>query len=544
MMKKTKRFFLTLLSFCLMGNVAFAQGCVDGFYYEYINGKPCVVGYHDDAPSNLVFPKIDGTPVVVYKGFSEGVRNAEDVVSFDLTNVEMIMANSLTNVAYDENWEEVVVGFVNLNEVTVSMGTKYGTNAFSGIPVSTIKFASGVSTITSSMVAPFKSTLTTVELPQTCTAIGTSAFEGCSNLKAVKLRNVKSIGNRAFYNSGLQSVSSDEVLTIGENAFAYCSALTSATFSFAETFSGYAFRNSGLTSFTVAASVDEIPEGMFYDCKGLAGVTLGDVEKIGASAFAYTALSGTINLPGNLEEIGASAFANTNIAGANFYSDPAGVNSAFAGSDVLTLYIENDQLFTSGNTYDNVVYNRSKNGNYGAIVLPFDFAKGNNTYYEFTHFDGGMHFSEVESPKANIPYLYKGNDTKFNGTSYTTGTLSDVAIAKGEEWISHGVYSDHTNNPITTGGYKWAVSGGELKWFQSLKIKPYRAYWACESSNGGVADAKIFIHGRNGETTSINMTEVDGLENMVPVYYDLTGRRVLEPQSGNLYIVNGKKVIF
>ena len=523
MMKKTKRLFMTLLSFCLMGNVAFAQsGCVDGFYYEYINGKPCVVGYHDDAPSNLVFPKIDGTPVVIYKGFSEGVRNAEDVVSFDLTNVEMIMANSLTNVAYDENWEEVVVGFVNLNEVTVSMGTKYGTNAFSGIPVSTIKFASGVSTITSSMIAPFKSTLTKVYLTG-ITSIGANAFSGCSGLTGVLTLSGVKLGEGAFASTGYSTIVVSNISQLPARVFKNCSNLTTV----------------------VMDGVTSIGDEAFMYCPLNNDMELASVQTIGASAFKYTNLEDkTLKFASCLTSIGEDAFANTNIAGANFYSDPAGVNSAFAGADVLTLYIENDQLFTSGNTYDNVVYNRSKNGNYGAIVLPFDFAKGNNTYYEFTHFDGGMHFSEVESPKADIPYLYKGNDTKFNGTSYTTGTLSDVAIAKGAEWISHGVYSDHTNNPITEGGYKWAVSGGELKWFESLKIKPYRAYWACTSSNSGVADAKIFIHGRNGETTSINMTEVDGLENMVPVYYDLTGRRVLDPQSGNLYIVNGKKVIF
>lgn len=506
-----------------MGNVAVAQsGCVEGFYYEYKNGKPCVVGYHDDAPSNLVFPKIDGTPVVIYKGFSEGVRNAEDVVSFDLTNVEMIMANSLTNVAYDENWEEVVVGFVNLNEVTVSMGTKYGTNAFSGIPVSTIKFASGVSTITSSMIAPFKSTLTKVHLTG-ITSIGANAFSGCSGLTGVLTLSGVTLGEGAFASTGYSTIVVSNISQLPAQVFRNCRSLTTI----------------------VMDGVTSIGDEAFMYCPLSNDMELGSVQIVGAKAFQYTDLENkTLEFASCLTSIGEDAFANTNIAGANFYSDPTGVNSAFAGADVLTLYIENDQLFTSGNTYDNVVYNRSKNGNYGAIVLPFDFAKGNNTYYEFTHFDGGMHFSEVESPKANIPYLYKGNDKKFNGTSYTTGTLSDVAIAKGAEWISHGVYSDHTNNPITEGGYKWAVSGGELKWFESLKIKPYRAYWACTSSNSGVADAKIFIHGRNGETTSINMTEVDGLENMVPVYYDLTGRRVLEPQSGNLYIVNGKKVIF
>lgn len=512
---------MALLSFCLMGNVAFAQSeKIGNFTYDTIEEDGVVyayfTGYTGPAISELVFPEIPIQDAVKYVD-EDFARNVADDITASVTKLDLTNVDELYSLTYTS--ARKTKGFVNVTEITIGGDIFVAEDA--NYKVSTISFAEGVSAITTSL-SPFKSTLNKVNLTG-ITYIGKEAFSGCSGLTGVLNLSGVELGEGAFAGTGYSTIVVSNISQLPARVFKNCSNLTTV----------------------VMDGVTSIGDEAFMYCPLNNDMELASVQTIGASAFMYTNLKDkTLQFASCLTSIGVNAFANTNIAGANFYSDPAGVNSAFAGADVLTLYIENDQLFTSGNTYDNVVYIRSKNGNYGAIVLPFDFAKGNNTYYEFTHFDGGMHFSEVESPKANIPYLYKGNETKFNGTSYTTGTLSDVAIAKGAEWISHGVYSDHTNNPITEGSYKWAVSGGELKWFESLKIKPYRAYWACTSSNSGVADAKIFIHGRNGETTSINMTEVDGLENMVPVYYDLTGRRVLEPQSGNLYIVNGKKVIF
>ena len=40
--------------------------------------------------------------------------------------------------------------------------------------------------------------------------------------------------------------------------------------------------------------------------------------------------------------------------------------------------------------------------------------------------------------------------------------------------------------------------------------------------------------------TDVEMTE----EEMDNIIYDLQGRRVMEPQKGNLYIINTKKVLF
>ena len=45
------------------------------------------------------------------------------------------------------------------------------------------------------------------------------------------------------------------------------------------------------------------------------------------------------------------------------------------------------------------------------------------------------------------------------------------------------------------------------------------------------------------ETTGIKFYEFDN-EQTSDYIYDLHGRRVMEPQKGSIYIVNGKKIVF
>ena len=102
--------------------------------------------------------------------------------------------------------------------------------------------------------------------------------------------------------------------------------------------------------------------------------------------------------------------------------------------------------------------------------------------------------------------------------------------------------------------YAISTEGG---WWQTEGLNPFRAYLTIIPRSGtpvnGSATNSISIrsigirvvgdeeNGENGETTDIENAEFTNQNS--DVIYDLMGRRVLEPQKGGVYIVNGKKVV-
>jgi hypothetical protein len=61
--------------------------------------------------------------------------------------------------------------------------------------------------------------------------IGNNAFEGCTSLATMDLRNVTSIGDFAFADcSTLASIDVSNVTTLGSSAFAGCDSLNSITY--------------------------------------------------------------------------------------------------------------------------------------------------------------------------------------------------------------------------------------------------------------------------------------------------------------------------
>ena len=136
--------------------------------------------------------------------------------------------------------------------------------------------------------------------------------------------------------------------------------------------------------------------------------------------------------------------------------------------------------------------------------------------------------------------LYAADDATYDCTTMTErfeliGNLSKVTIKA----------SDDT-------ALRYVVSGGEWsKRTKDSELNPFRFSMELTSRNGSdpTIDApammSIAIRGEQREdgSTFIYDIEMDA-QQTVDYIYDLQGRRVLEPQKGNLYIINGKKVIF
>lgn len=155
-----------------------------------------------------------------------------------------------------------------------------------------------------------------VILPNTIIEIGSSAFEGCSELSAIEIPNsVNKIGYAAFRNcKALKSITiPSNVETIGGEAFNGCSALTSVTIANGvRNIGGYVFANcSSLTKIVVPDSVRNMANHVFYNCSALESAKLSEnVATIPDDTFAYCYSLKSVAFSSSLTYVGDYAFEN------------------------------------------------------------------------------------------------------------------------------------------------------------------------------------------------------------------------------------------
>lgn len=103
---------------------------------------------------------------------------------------------------------------------------------------------------------------------------------------------------------------------------------------------GGAFQESNITSISLPASITEIPNNTFQNCKQLSSVIInGPVTRIGIEAFGGCELLTTINLPDEVTEMNRSAFQGT---GLTSFKIPAGVTKLdmYVLADTKITYLE------------------------------------------------------------------------------------------------------------------------------------------------------------------------------------------------------------
>ena len=138
----------------------------------------------------------------------------------------------------------------------------------------------------------YGSSLSSITIPSSVTAIHSYAFEGCRNLTEI--------------------VIPDTVEYIGPTSvFGNCVQLTAATLPSGLTvIENNLFMNDGLTGITLPAGITHINSGAFFNCK-LTGITLPTgLTFIAQSAFEYCRFTGDIVIPSGVTDIRAKAFAN------------------------------------------------------------------------------------------------------------------------------------------------------------------------------------------------------------------------------------------
>lgn len=167
------------------------------------------------------------------------------------------------------------------NMMVYSSGSDVPWSSFKG-EIKSVKIGKGVKNIGD--YAFYNCTLlTSVEIADSVTTIGRSAFERCSKIKGIALpEGVKNIGDWAFYYcTGLTNIDiPNSVISIGRYAFYYCTGLTDVTLSNNLTSIGEwtFYRCVALKSIEIPSSVTSVGDSAFYYCTGLEKVYIKDLE--------------------------------------------------------------------------------------------------------------------------------------------------------------------------------------------------------------------------------------------------------------------------
>jgi uncharacterized repeat protein (TIGR02543 family) len=146
-----------------------------------------------------------------------------------------------------------------------------------------------------------------VVLPADATSIKASSFEG-SSMKMASGAGVVTIGDMAFYKSGLAMADFPMAEHIGKEAFMYCSSLSSVSFPMVKTMGDMAFAKAGMAMVDFP-ELREAGKMAFGWMPGLADVRMPKIERMGMYMFMSTGGNDmTIMLGANAPHVGSMMF--------------------------------------------------------------------------------------------------------------------------------------------------------------------------------------------------------------------------------------------
>ena len=390
---------------------------------------------------------------------------------------------------------------------------------------------------------------TSLELPNTLSVIPGSAFKGCTGLSGslVIPNSVTEIGNQAFQNctgfNGTLTLS-NKLETIGEFAFDGCSGFRGSLTlpSSVTTIGKSAFDDCySFTKLELPNTLSVIPNQAFMDCRSLSGelVIPASVTEIGNNAFYgcqnLSAETGQVTLPKSLKKIGYNVFLNANnIKTVNFQSLPEGS----LGYSKKAVSLSDDSYISdkASGTVNEISYTRTMTSNWGTLVLPYSLTlTGEESYrlYTIDKMDGDeLVLSRIEGTvAAGTPCVVKRNGTEAELTFGANDAELNMAIDGKTvgDMTFRGTYTTEEVNSgyVISKNSFWNVE--ELKNSTSVngvKVRPFRTWLS-----GTFANAPAQLSMRiDGSTTGIDA--IDALNDAEAEYYDLSGKRLDEPQRG------------
>ena len=384
-------------------------------------------------------------------------------------------------------------------------------------------------------------TVTYADKTFTVIAIGESAFRGCTGITSLTIpANVTSIGNNALDgdHTNLSKLTIEDAttpLTLG-----HCP-------------NG---ESQGWGLFCTCRLTEPIYIGrdLVYNSTHLGGYSpfnLCNGNTVPSVTFGKYVTEVGNNLFGEVSAIWSS------LKNIYFNSNPALGYGALYASATIHLNLSDEEATNfcadNANTYADVTYERNlPAGKYGTITLPFTPDAESTSTFVFYQLSSAnereLMFDEVAQPQANTPYLYTLREGK-SATKITGGQTTIASTINNPETVNNmQMIGSFTNQTIATGedasNYYYAYTSADNKLhkiLQELTVKPYRAYFKNPAmTTFEVSSYSVYLRGANG----IQKISIDDIEDFDHMLYDMSGRPVSNPVKGNIYIKNGKKLIY
>lgn len=428
--------------------------------------------------------------------------------------------------------------------------------------------------------------VTSVTLPSTLESIGMRAFAYMNSLSEITVpENVSSIDVYAFfYSLNLSSITVDEendtydsrdncnaIIKTDEN----CLIIGCVTTNIPEGVTSIgpeAFWQVALTELTIPASVTYIGDYAFRECSSLTSITfLSMTAPELESADVFVGCEDLIiYVPAESDDYndwaaqyGFSVSKNCSVPSVEI------VDGEFDVADYAIGIKEVEEL-----TYTRTLPNTLWNALYVPIEIPvaslsanYDVAYINDIHSSDDDQDGVIDAMEMEVIKikegtlnANYPYLIRA---KSDAAKAVNLVLEDVELfpvrhrsidcsSVFTDFTIWGTYEEIPAEDLT-GRYAISTTGAWQELAEGTTLKPCRLYLMMGERGGSpvkvdaAAEIRIRVAGEDSGVTGGEATDIeevgaaDAEENVI---FDLMGRRVAAPVKGQIYIVNGKKVLF
>ena len=274
----------------------------------------------------------------------------------------------------------IISGTGAMKDYTNNLSTRRSTAPWAEEQVAQVVINEGVTRIGNSVFG-YCNNLKNIEIPETVTKIGGSAFQG-AGLTSIKIpASVTDIGNFAFEQTKLTSIKIPASVTnIGILAFNECENLQTVTFaddSQLKNIGTKAFAGTPITSIEIPASVTNIGRTAFNQCRKLESVTFAPgskLETIGENAFSGCDNLQTVYYDGNNDGLKQSLQSQL---GEKFKNGWTVKFETEGGSEVAQQNVKNGQTATKPTdpAKDGYIfagwYTKDAVGNWAAE--PFDF---------------------------------------------------------------------------------------------------------------------------------------------------------------------------